>query len=55
MKKNVRYWLAGVGLGLIGLTHLYMLAFGLPASMMTGHAIVNLGAGVLLAFAIFKK
>lgn len=55
MKKGLRSFLGGLGLGLIGFTHLYMLVFGLPASMMTGHAIVNLGAGVVLAFAVFKK
>ena len=32
-------------------THIYMLGFGLPASQMTAHAILNLVAGALLSYA----
>jgi hypothetical protein len=55
MKKWVRNLLLITGFSVIGLTHLYMLIAGLPASMMVGHAVVNLSAGVLLAFAVFSK
>lgn len=55
MKKSLRLWFAGVGLGIIALTHVYMLIAGLPSNMMVAHAVVNLSAGVLLAFAVFSK
>jgi hypothetical protein len=55
MKKSTRLILSFTGLGIIALTHLYMLIAGLSPNMMTGHAIVNLSAGVLLAIAVFKK
>jgi hypothetical protein len=53
--KKLKLWFAGVGLGIIALTHLYMLIAGLPANMMVGHAVLNLSAGVLLAFAVFVR
>ena len=43
------WWLYGIGLMVVGATHIYMLLAGLPAEQMTGHAILNLGAAVLLA------
>lgn len=44
------WWLYIVGLLIVFITHIYMLTFGLPADQMTGHAILNLLAGALLAW-----
>ncbi len=45
--KNILFW---VGVGIVVLTHLYMLVAGLPSSMMMGHAVLNLVAAGLIMF-----
>ena len=38
-----------VGLFIVLVTHIYMLTVGLPPEQMSGHAVLNLLAAVLLA------
>ena len=45
--KNILFW---VGVGIVALTHLYMLLAGLPSSMVMGHAVLNLVAAGLLIY-----
>ena len=45
--KNILFW---VGVGIVILTHLYMLVAGLPQSQMVGHALLNLVAAGLLVY-----
>ena len=45
--KNILFW---VGVGIVALTHLYMLLAGLPSSMMMAHALLNLVAVGLIMF-----
>ena len=54
-KSTFSWWLYGVGLFIVAATHIYMLAVGLPPEQMTAHAVLNLGAGVLLAFGWIKE
>ena len=45
--KNILFW---VGVGIVILTHLYMLVAGLPQSQMVGHALLYLVAAGLLVY-----
>ncbi len=43
------WWLYGVGLFIVVVTHIYMLVFGLPAEQVAAHSLFNIFAGILLA------
>ena len=43
------WWLYIAGLVIVFGSHVYMLLAGLPESQMTGHALLNLLAGIVLA------
>jgi len=43
-------YLSEIGFAVVILTHVYMLGFGLPATQMTAHAVLNLVAGVALVY-----
>lgn len=43
------------GVAIVALTHVYMLVAGLPASMMMGHAIINLIAAALVTYGWTKQ
>jgi hypothetical protein len=51
MKNRYIYY---SGLGIVLLTHVYMLWKGLPESQMTMHAIINLVAAGLIYFGVKK-
>ncbi|MBI3632435.1 MAG: hypothetical protein HY225_03235 [Candidatus Vogelbacteria bacterium] len=46
--NKMSWWLYMVGLLVVFATHIYMLSYGLTPDQMTGHAGLNLVAGVLL-------
>lgn len=52
--KMLATWSYYIGLAIVVATHVYMLAAGLPANMMMGHAILNLVAAGLVAFGWMK-
>ncbi len=54
-KNKYAVWAYYIGISIIFITHLYMLGFTIPANQMTGHAILNLFAGGLLAYSWFKR
>jgi len=45
MIKKILFW---VGVGIVVLTHIYMMTAGLPASQMMGHAIINIVAAAFI-------
>jgi hypothetical protein len=47
--NKMSWWLYMVGLFIVLVTHIYMLAYGLPQEQMSAHASLNLLAAVLLA------
>ncbi|MBI5073333.1 hypothetical protein HZA99_05950 [Candidatus Woesearchaeota archaeon] len=47
--KNMLFW---VGIAVVVLSHVYMLVAGLPASMMTGHALLNIVAAGFIVFGV---
>lgn len=47
--NKLSWWLYGIGLFNVFGTHIYMLVAGLTPDQMTGHAIINLVSGCLLA------
>ncbi|HEY4504576.1 MAG TPA: hypothetical protein VJI73_02290 [Candidatus Paceibacterota bacterium] len=47
--NKASWWFYFVGLVIVLGTHLYMLVSGLTINQMTGHALLNLLAGILLA------
>lgn len=53
--NTTSWWLYGAGLVIVLGTHVYMLAYGLPEAQMTGHAWLNLVAGLLLAGGWVKR
>ena len=53
--KMLATWSYYIGLAIVFATHLYMLAAGLPANMIMGHAILNLVAAGLVAFGWMKR
>ncbi len=55
MKKITKNILVYTGLTIVGASHVWMLWMGMPANMMTGHAIINLVAGTLIGIAYFKE
>ena len=48
-QNKLSWWLYGIGLVVVLGTHIFMLVAGLAPSQMTGHAILNLIAGLFLA------
>ena len=48
-------WSFWIGAVIVIATHIYMLVAGLPASMMMGHAILNLVAVALIIFGWTKQ
>ena len=56
MKENkyavLAYW---VGIIIVFASHLYMIVVGMPQDMVSGHAILNLVAGCLLAYSWFAR
>ena len=54
IKKSV-VWAYWVGIAIVFGTHLYILGFGLPASQIIAHAVLNLFAGGLLAYSWFGR
>lgn len=48
--NKLSWWFYSTGLAIVFITHVYMLAAGLAPEQMTGHAVLNLIAGGLLAF-----
>lgn len=53
--KMLATWSYYIGLAIVVVTHVYMLAAGLPANQMMGHAILNLIAAALVAFGWMKR
>ncbi|MFQ5621648.1 MAG: hypothetical protein ACE5FT_07480 [Candidatus Nanoarchaeia archaeon] len=47
-------WTSGLGYAVVVLTHVYMLGFGLPASQVVPHSILNLVAAGLLYYGQYK-
>ncbi len=45
--KSMLFW---IGVAIVVLTHVYMLFGGLPASMMMGHALLNIVAAGLIVY-----
>ncbi len=52
--KSLATWSYYIGLAIVIATHVYMLIAGLPTNQMTGHAVLNLVAAVLIAFGWMK-
>jgi len=48
------HWTSSLGYAVVVLTHVYMLGWGLPASQVMGHAVLNLVAAGLLYYGQFK-
>lgn len=57
MKKidTVSWWLYGIGITIILVTHVYMLVAGMTEDQVVGHAVINLIAAALLAGGWFKR
>ena len=49
--KKGAFW---AGWAVVLLTHVYMLAFGLPEGQMVAHAVLNLVAAALLVYALLS-
>ena len=47
-------WTSGLGYAIVVLTHIYMLAVGLPDTQMVPHAVLNLVAAGLLYYGQYK-
>lgn len=45
--KNLLFW---TGFAIVLVSHIYMLVAGLPASMMMGHALLNIVASGLIVY-----
>jgi len=46
--NKLSWWMYLIGLAIVLVTHIYMLAVGLPAEQMGAHAMLNIVAGILL-------
>lgn len=55
MKDNkLKKWFFWIGMFIVVASHVYMLAYGLPADQITAHSVVNLVAAASIGWAWYK-